>query len=165
MKSDDRWLKKILTDRRIALLIRWWAAGAVYFFIGWGTFLGSQRSSIDLMFTLGLVMGLFNILIINPVLRMMFYLGPRRPAHENTFMQRMSDHLVELIKSMGIVFIVFLVYITINQALVTLLRLPEDAVPLPGEPVLFGLFYLLVFLVLEAVVRKVKGALSGGRSG
>ncbi|RPI32152.1 MAG: hypothetical protein EHM70_09660 [Chloroflexota bacterium] len=160
MPQEERRFKKYLTDRNISMVIRWWAAGAVYFFIGWGTFLGSQRSTIDLMFTLGLVLGLFNVLILNPFLRLMFNLGPKRPPQENTFMQRMSDHLVELIKNIFIVFIVFLIYITINRSLVGLLHLPEDSVPLPGEPVMFGLFYLIVYLVLEAAARKAKQSIN-----
>jgi len=160
MTAKQSRFRKYLTDRNISLVIRWWAAGAVYFFIGWGTSLGNQRSIIDFVFSLGLVMGLFNILMINPGLRMMFNIGTRRPAHENTFSQRISDYLVELLKNILIVLIVALIYIIINRTLLLLLSLPVDAVPVPGEPILFGVFYVIVFVFLEAITARMKTAIA-----
>ena len=157
--------KKYLTDRNISLLIRWWAAGAVYFFIGWGTFLGRQQSTIDFVVALGLTMGVFNIIFINPGLRMMFNIAPKRPAHEDTVSQRISDYLVELIKNVFIAFVVSLIYIAINQALVAIFSLPAESVPLPGEPILFGLFYVLVFVLLDVIAQKTKDALRKMRDG
>ena len=157
---EQRWWQRIFTDRTISLIIRWWAAGAVYFFIGWGTNLGRQASLIDLVFFLGLVMGLFNAFIVNPGLKMVFNITPRRPPRENTNWQRMSDYFVELIKNIFIVFIVAMIYVTINVSLIQLLNLPEDAVPLPGEPILFGIFYVIVFVLLEGLVNKVYEAIN-----
>lgn len=164
MTQRQQRLRKYFTDRRISLLIRWWAAGAVYFFIGWGTFLGRLTSTIDFVVSLGLVMGLFNILIINPGLRLLFNIGRKRPTDENTFWQRISDHLVELIKSVFIMFVIAMIYRLINQVLITLLSLPADAVPLPGEPILFGVFYVFVFVCLEWIVQKTKAAIANLRS-
>lgn len=147
--------RKYLTDYNISLLIRWWAAGAVYFFVGWGTFLGNQQSLIDFVFSLGLIMGLFNIFIINPVLRLMFKLGPARPPREYSYWQRLRDYAVELVKSVFIAFIIALIYMATNMALIALLSLPAEAVPLPGEPILFGMFYVLVFVLLEIIVKMV----------
>ena len=157
--------KKYLTDRNISLLIRWWAAGAVYFFIGWGTFLGRQQSTIDFVVSLGLVMGVFNIIIVNPALRMMFNIAPKRPAHEDTVSQRISDYLVELIKNIFIAFIVALIYIGINRALIAIFSLSPESAPLPGEPILFGLFYVVVFVLLGAIGHRTKTALHKIRGG
>jgi len=149
MSEKQRRFQKYLTDRNISLVFRWWAAGAVYFFIGWGTSLGNQNSIIDFVFFLGLIMGVFNILIVNPGLRLMFNIGTKRPAQDNTPWQRISDYLVELIKNIFIVFIVALIYRAINTALIALFSLSANAVPLPGEPIFFGLFYVVVFVLLE----------------
>jgi len=157
--------QKFLTDRIISIIIRWWAAGAVYFFIGWGTGLGNQQTMIDFVVTLGLVMGLFNILIINPGLRMLFNIGRKRPAHENTFWQRISDHLVELVKNIFIIFVVAIIYRLINTVLISLMDLPADNVPLPGEPILFGIFYVIVFLLLEWITKMVKRTISNSSGG
>ena len=68
----------------------------------------------------------------------------------------MSDYFVELIKNIFIVYIVALIYVTINLTVIRLRELPADAVPLPGEPILFGLFYVFVFDLLEWLVKKLK---------
>jgi uncharacterized membrane protein YvlD (DUF360 family) len=161
-----RRLRAFLTDQRSAMLIRWWAAGAVYFFIGWGTFSSIGQSMIGFAFSLGLVLGLFNILIVNPVLRLLFNIGPKkRPPHENTFAQRLSDHLVELLKTLFIVFIVAMFYQLINSIIIAVSDLPPDAVPLPGEPILFGVFYVFVFWGLGLLVNRIKRIIAGNRDG
>ncbi|GAB4262934.1 MAG: hypothetical protein Kow0080_00770 [Candidatus Promineifilaceae bacterium] len=156
MSSKPHRFQKYLTDRNIILVIRWWAAGAVYFFIGWGTSLGNQLYIIDFVFYLGMVMGLFNILIINPGLRLMFNIGPKRPPHENTGWQRTSDYLVELLENIFIVLVVALIYVAINKVAISLFNLSPEAVFLPGEPILFGLFYMIVWVILDALTKKLK---------
>lgn len=149
-------LKAFFTDERSALMIRWWAAGAVYFFVGWGTSIG-QQSMIGLILSLSLIMGLLNILIINPSLRMVFNIGSaKRPKHEDTFFQRLSDRLVELLKTLFIVATVAMIYVAINSAIIIIRDLPSDAVPLPGEPIMFGIFYVFVFWCLDVLVKKTK---------
>ena len=124
MSENRRRFERFMTDRNISLIIRWWAAGAVYFFIGWGTSLGQQQSVIDFAFMLGLVIGLGNILVINPVFRMLFDTVSTRPPGSNTFSQRISDYLVELIKSVFLVVMVAFIYVVINNILISLLNLP-----------------------------------------
>jgi hypothetical protein len=162
---EQRWWQKVFTDRTISLIIRWWAAGAVYFFIGWGTSLGRQDSLIDFVFFLGLVMGLFNAFIINPSLKMVFNIMPTRPPRENTNWQRMSDYFVELIKNIFIMFIVAMIYVAINSTIIRLRDLPSDAVPLPGEPILFGLFYVFVFVLLEWLTNKTRREIQNFQEG
>ncbi len=163
MKEKPSRFQKYMTDRNISLVFRWWTAGAVYFFVGWGTTLGNQALIVDLIFFLGLAMGLFNIVILNPILRLMFNIGSKRPSHEDTPWQRISDYLVELLKNVFIVALVVLIYLVVNQLLILLLGLPESAVPLPGEPILFGVFYLLVFVLLEAIAKRIKRLIVSSR--
>lgn len=148
--------QKYITDRNISLVIRWWAAGAVYFFVGWGTSLGNQQFIIDFVFFLGLIMGVFNILIINPGLRLMFNIGTSRPAHENTPIQRVSDYLVELLKNIFIMLMIAFIYIGINSAARYLFNLPPEAIVLPGEPILFGVFYVFIFWLIELITMRIK---------
>lgn len=165
MTENRRRFERFLTDRNISLFIRWWAAGAVYFFIGWGTSLGNQQSLIDFAFTLGVVIGLGNILILDPVLRMLFNLPSNRPPGSNTFSQRISDYLVELIKSVFLVIVVALIYMVINDTLIRVLNLPADALPLPGEPILFGLFYVIVFVLFGKIATTIKQTILKLRDG
>lgn len=155
------WLKSFFTDKRSAMVIRWWAAGAVYFFIGWGTSAG--QSMIELVFSLGLVMALLNILIINPSLRMVFNIGNKRPQQENTFFQRLSDRLLEFIKTLFIVFIVAIIYEVLNRVIIALLNLPTDTVPFPGEPIMFGVFYVFVLWCIDLMSSKIKDSITSNR--
>jgi len=100
-----------------------------------------------------------NILVLNPVLRMLFEPMSTRPPGYNTFSQRISDYLVEMIKSIFLVIMVAAIYVVINMTLIRLLNLPADAVPLPGEPILFGLFYVIVFVLFEKISTKIKQAI------
>ncbi len=151
-------LRKYLTDRNISLIIRWWAAGAVYFFIGWGTALGNQTNIIDFVFSLGLVMGIFNMLIVNPSLRMALNLSPERRPTTYAISQRISDYLVEIINSIFIVYIVALIYIGGNRLINILFDLPAATIKLPGEPIMFGVFYVLVRELLRVVIQRIKHA-------
>ena len=159
MADNRQRLRRFFTDRRIALIIRWWAAGAVYFFIGWGTSLGNQSNLIDFVFSLGVVMGLFNMLIVNPVLRMAFNLAPTPRPKTYALSQRISDYLVEIIKNIFIMFCIALIYIGLNSLINAIFNLPPTAIRLPGEPIGFGLFYVLVFLVIERVKNVVMSRL------
>ena len=154
--SDRRLrFRAFFTDRRIALIIRWWAAGAVYFFFGWGTTLGNQASILDFVFSLGIVMGLFSMLIVSPVLRMAFNIGPHRKPKTYALSQRISDYLVEIIKNLAIMFIVALIYVGINSAINVAFNLPADNISVPGEPILFGIFYVLIWVLFERIWMQV----------
>jgi len=150
-------LRAFFTDRRIALIIRWWAAGAIYFFFGWGTSLGNQAAILDFVFWLGIAMGVFNMLVVNPVLRMGFNLGPdsRNSRGSYSLSQRVSDYLVEIIKNVVIMFIVALIYVGLNTVINMVFGLPASNISLPGEPILFGVFYVLVWSLLGWVTQRI----------
>lgn len=156
MPEKRQRFRAFFTDYRIALILRWWAAGAVYFFIGWGTSLGNQSSILDFVFTLGLVMGIFNMLIVNPGLRMAFNLTPNRRPRSHAISQRVSDYLVEIIKNILIMFVIGLIYVAINSAINAIFDFPDTNISVPGEPILFGVFYVLVWVLFERIWRRVE---------
>ncbi len=148
--SDLRYrLQVFFTERRIALIMRWWAAGAVYFFFGWGTNLGNQSSLIDFVFSLGVAMGLLNMVVVHPVLKMAFNIGPKRPPSYNTISQRISDYLVEIIKNIGFMFVIAMIYIALNSAINLAFGFSDETITIPGEPILFGIFYVLTHTLFE----------------
>ena len=165
MSEKGQRLRAFFTDRRIALIIRWLAAGAIYFCLGWGTSLGTQAAIIDFVFWLGTAMGMFNMLIVNPVLRMGFNIGPdsRNTRGSYSLSQRVSDYLVEIIKNVVIMFIVALIYVGINSAINLAFNLPADNISLPGEPILFGVFYVLVWVLFGWVTRRVVDSFQGAK--
>ena len=154
-----RWLS-FFTERRLALILRWWAAGAVYFFIGWGTSLGNQALLLDFVFSLGVVMAIFNMLIVNPGLRMAFNIGSKLPPGSNTVSQRVSDYLVEILKNVLIMFVIALIYVALNSAINAAFGLPSDNISVPGEPILFGVFYVLVWVIFGRIWQKIQSAFS-----
>lgn len=151
-------IRNFFTDYRITLILRWWAAGAVYFFIGWGTSVGNQSNIIDFVFSLGVVMGIFSMLIVNPVLRMAFNIYPQRRPKTYAVSQRISDYLVEIIKNILIMFVIALLYVGINTVINIAFALPASNISLPGEPILFGVFYVLVFVLFERILQRVQQA-------
>ena len=159
--SDRRQrIRNFFTDRRIALIIRWWAAGAVYFFIGWGTSVGNQSSMLDFVFSLGVAMGLFNMLFINPGLRMAFNLHPNGRPKSHALSQRVSDYLVEILKNIMIMFFIALMYVAINSAINAAYNLPADNISVPGEPILFGIFYVIVWVIIDRIWLRLRQAFS-----
>lgn len=148
--------KKLLTENRLALLIRWWVAGAMYFFVGWGTGLGNQSSVIDFIFFLGLSLGVMNMLIVNPILRRTFNLDSNRYYLDSTVGQKVRMRLSEIFKSMLIVFIMVYIYAMINSLLIQLLSLSEQSIPLPGEPITFGIMYTVLYWLIEQVIKRIK---------
>ena len=142
-------------DHLIAFLIRWWSAGAVYFFLGWGTQLGVRESALDLVLFLGLTIGAVNSLVVDPVIQMTFGIGGTKPYRDMTAAQRLRRRLSDVIQALGLVVVVALLYRGINLAAVNALNLEDGHVFLPGEPILFGLFYAGLATLLRTLIAKV----------
>jgi hypothetical protein len=148
--------KKQKRTKIIIFLLRWWAVGAVYFFIGWGTNLGKYTSMIDFVIMLGIVIGVFQSFIVFPVLRQMFGYGRRKRMLETTTMERVSDNLLQVVLSIGTVYLVTLVYTMINSLAILIFGLSDTQVFLPGEPILFGLFYVLIAYFFKSFYESIK---------
>lgn len=143
-------------DYLIAFLIRWWTAGAVYFFLGWGTRLGTRESSFDLVFFLGLTIGALNSLVVDPVIQMTFGIGNAKPYREMTTAGRVWRRLATVMQALGVVVLVTLLYQGINVAATHLFTLDEGQVFLPGEPILFGLFYAGLASAIRVLVARLR---------
>lgn len=144
--------RRFFTDERIVLLIRWWVAGAIYFFIGWGTGLGSKTNLIDFIFLLGLAIGLVNSFALNPILNRMFNLKSSKKYLETTVIQKVKLRLFEILKAMIIVIMMIYIYAFINVSLINFFNLPSESIPLPGEPITFGIIYVVLFVIVEKII-------------
>ena len=77
--------RKKISDNAKATLLRWWIVGMCYFMIGFGTQAGGYTSPIDLIFFLGVGIGLATIVVYNPIAYNVFDLSlihisePTRP--------------------------------------------------------------------------------------
>jgi len=156
--------KKRISDNVKAGILRWWIAGMSYFLIGFGTRMGMFQDALDLIFFLGLGVGLAMIFIYNPIAYGMFRIQRRgkllnKPYYERKGWQNAGYKLAEIFKNMVIVWLVYLTYQNVNVMLNRLGQLPEETVLIPGEPFGFATLYLLYYQLLSGLVDTVRRAL------
>ncbi|MBB6479886.1 hypothetical protein [Spirochaeta isovalerica] len=149
-------MNKKRKEQIAVFLIRWWSIGAIYFLIGWGTPLGRYNSLIDLIFFLGIAIGLASTFFINPTLHMLYGIGWHRPYGSSTFAQRFVCRAKDI--TLGFISAIFImaIYQGINSAAVAFFGYPSDEVFLPGEPILFGLFYALIMQLILLIISLFK---------
>lgn len=157
-------MKKPRTKRSQIILewvIRWWGAGAVFFFIAWGTGLGLQDTVIDMIFVLGLGIGLFTIVVLDPVIYGFLEIERdgevvAKAYYQRTIFQNVYLRLGEIVKAVTIVAIVTVIYGYINVILINIRNLSETQVPFQAEPIMFGVFYILIFMLFRLIYRMAK---------
>lgn len=140
--------KKFLTEKRIELLIRFWGAGAVYFFVGWGTGLG-LGSPLDFILLLGLAMAILEMFAVNPIIKRALNVKSTGGYLDTSVFSKVRFRLLYVLKTIGLMAVVAVIYNLVNQGAVLLFSLPKETLVLPGEPILFGVFYTAVFKVFE----------------
>jgi len=143
-------MKKKLSDSTKIAFIRWWIAGAIYFFIAFGTPLGSQISAFGLVLFLGLVLGFVTIFVFNPIIYRMFDVVRRGKIVNSvyatrSFGKRVIFSLLVILKCLGLVILVAYTYQGLNSLIVLVRNLPEGTVVLKGEPILFATFYTVYY--------------------
>ena len=150
-KHLPHWLK--------ACFIKFWFAGAVYFFIGWGLFL-SSADQLDLTLALGAVLGLLTDLIVNKVLFLMEKGGREYHPYVLCWSERWYVSLpVNLVYCVVLSFLVAYTYHFINLFAARAQGLGAGTIVLGAEPILFGLFILLydlIFLGIKAGIRRIR---------
>ncbi len=149
--------KKRMSDATKVTIARWWFVGAVYFFVAFGTNLGNMISAIDLIFFLGVGIGVANIFVLHPVVYNMFSWERRGESANKAYLNRtikqnVCHSLVEIFRCLGTVLLVYMVYQGINTALVALLDYPVGTVILPGEPILFAIFFVCIYNGTDTLV-------------
>lgn len=120
------------------LLLKAWFAGAVCYFILWG--LGMYiYSLIDMLFIMGIVLGMATDLLTNNVIRFI----ETTPGENDKWLmfpqKGMVSFFLNLVYALLLVFCVYMLYSGINLILVKIIG-NADTVPLGVEPVLYGVF-------------------------
>lgn len=155
-KNQPLQKKRFFTEERFAGIIRWWSAAAVYFFIGWGTGLGAQNSIIDFVFFLGLGIGIIEMFVVMPIIRNMFNTREGFYWRQKSLWQKVGERLKVFVRSLLIMILIVLTYDVINIAAIRLLALEADQVFLPGEPIIFGLFYIGFYTLITGMIGRIK---------
>jgi len=135
-----------------------WAAGAVCFFGAWGRAgpQGAEMENVAGAFSLNLILGLIaimilcDIVIVNPVIRMAS--GKRVFGEEKEGALFVFSLPLHFIKVAAIMILIVATYYYINVFAIGIFSLDENYVALPLEPILFGIFYGLYYLLFDIVI-------------
>ncbi|MFI3166604.1 MAG: hypothetical protein R3Y32_00645 [Bacillota bacterium] len=153
--------KKHMSDKTKISILRWWFVGASYFFIAMGTSLAEKTDSLDLIFFLGIGIGIVNVLIFHPIIYHMFDIRRRGKIQNKKYFERgilanVGLSLAEIFKCLFLVILVFLVYQCINVFILTIMGAEDtSSVILAGEPILFALLFTVFYNLLASIVDKV----------
>lgn len=128
--SIPDWLK--------VLFVKAWFAGAVCFFILWGlgTYIGNM---LDMLFVLGIVLGMVNDVLVNSILR---FMEPTPGANDRWMLlpkKGLGSFFGNILYAFVITYCVYMLYNGINM-LLSLAFGTTDVVYLGVEPILFGVF-------------------------
>lgn len=167
MGKETKQRKKILTDNRKAGILRWWIAGMCYFFIGFGTQAGACLDPLDLIFFLGVGIGLVTIVIYNPIAYGMFDIKRRgtitnQAYYERKGWQNAALKLTEIFKNIFLVSIVYLTYQGVNLLINQMGGLPAETVVIPGEPFGFATLYIIYYYMLLGLSDTIREARQKG---
>jgi len=157
MKKDNNKRKKNrLKDNTKVLLFRWWMAGAVYFFLAFGTSLGQSLSGLDLIFMLSVALGFLTILVFDPIMYAMYDISKNGIImndlyKHHTVMQGVLMKLAEFIKSSLSVVATSASYYFCNIFLTNITNSPADTILIKGEPILFAIIYTAFYQLFSLI--------------
>lgn len=127
-----------IADPVKVVLLKAWFAGAVCYFILWG--LGTYiYSLIDMLFIMGIVLGMVTDLLTNNVIRFI----EKTPGENDKWLmfpkKGMASFFLNMVYALVLILCVYALYGLINRIAVGIIG-NADTVPLGVEPVLFGTF-------------------------
>lgn len=138
------------------LFLKAWFAGAVCFFILWGLgiYLGNN---LDMLFALGIVLGMVTDLLVNSVIRFM----EKTPGENDGWMlfpkKGLGSFFLNILFGLVTIFCVYMIYNGIN-ALFSLVFGTTDHIYLGVEPILFGVFCMgidMLFIQIKRLILKL----------
>ena len=147
-------LRKYTTRHRLrladwvkVLLVKWWFPAAICYFFFWG--LGIYLSStLDLLLVTAVALGFVTDLLTNNVLR---FIARQEGANDRWMMypqKRFSSLPLNVLHACICMAGVYTLYSMLNRLIIAVGNMAADTVPLGVEPILFGLFYMGVDLLL-----------------
>lgn len=129
-----------------AVLIKAWFAGSVCFFIFWG--LGNYLApGLDMLLVFGIVLGIVTDLLTNNVLRFFAKTEHEMDCWMMFPKKRYMTFFFNMIYAILLLYCVITIYNLINLVILTIIGGAEK-VPLGVGPILFGIFYAGVDLLL-----------------
>ncbi len=151
-----------IADPVKVLLLKAWFAGAVCYFILWG--LGMYiYSLVDMLFILGIVLGMVTDLLTNNVIRFI----EKSPGENDKWLMLPQKGMVSffgnMVYALVVIFCVYVLYGSINKIAVAIIG-NADTVPLGVEPVLFGIFCMGFDVLFVGCKNLLKRIISDARA-
>jgi hypothetical protein len=146
--------KKFFTEKKIEFLIRLWFAGAVFFYIGWGTPLG-RNSTFDFLFVLAIGLFVVEMILVNPIIRMVLNVPGTKRTFDDKLFKRVGKRLAHFLRASLITVLIYFTYSIINLTAITIFGLEKEAIVLPAEPIIFGLLYVLFHYLIKGIINNM----------
>jgi hypothetical protein len=149
------WIDKIPYNIKTYIL-KFWFAGAVYYFAGWGIY-SEQFDSFDETVLVGLVLGIVLDLLVNNILR--FIETDKDKADIYLVSRKKKFYSIFISVFYGIILSVLIgyTYHFLNLGIINLFNKP-DKIYIGGEPFGFGLLFVLydyIILLFINLIRKL----------
>lgn len=139
------------------MFVKFWFSGAICYFFLWG--LGLYLQNLDLMVALAIGLGVVTDLMINGLLK---YFEPQKNAYDKWMMvtvRKWWSMILNILYAGVLLFFIVQTYEIVNRLITG--GVPVDGegvpVPVPVEPLLFGLLYMgydMLFIVIKNNVVK-----------
>lgn len=141
------------------LFIKAWFAGAVCFFFIWGLG-GFLADELDLLLVTGFALGVVTDLLTNPVLRFFEKTKGENARWMMVTRKTYSGLFLNILYGFVVLFLIYVLYNVINLAAAHITGV-MDRVVLGVEPVLFGVFYLGIDLLLIQIKHGISQMVHG----
>lgn len=135
-----------VSDKAKILIMKFWFAGAVCFFFIWGLS-GYMADYLDTLFVTAVAMGIVTDLLTNNAIR---FFEPTPGANDRYIMVTKRGYFsffLNILYAFVVMFLVYSIYAVINFTVISITG-NADTVPLGVGPIMFGLFYTAVDLLL-----------------
>lgn len=133
-----------------AFFIKFWVAGAICYFFLWGI---GNIDILDKLFIAAIATGIIMDLLVNPA--MLYFESEKKEYNPYILVPVPAKKIWSLLINIPISFIqigiIFWIYTTINSIIINIKHLPSNSVPLTVEPLLFGLFYLIIDMICVVI--------------
>lgn len=135
-----------------ALFVKFWVAGAICYFFIWG--LGIQvNSPLDQVFLTGIATGVIVDLFVNTAF--LYFESDKKEYHPYILVPVPAKKIWSLLINIPIaileIYLIMLFYSTVNIIIKDIKNLPEGTTTLNVEPILFGLLFVLVDMIILSI--------------
>jgi hypothetical protein len=135
-------------------LLKFWLAGAVYFFAGWGLFMNTV-DKLDEILVIGVILGAVVDLFLNRLLNWMK--TPEVDTDDYAFIHYKGffSFLLNIVYCLAITVLIAYLYTGVNLALIAIFHLDDTSIPFGVEPIGFGLMFYAIDLLCVFIRVKI----------